>query len=29
MRAASMAQLKQSEGVEAAITGSGDSPWRP
>ena len=29
MRAASMAQSKQSEGVDAAITGSGDSPWRP
>jgi hypothetical protein len=29
MRAASIAELKQSAGVQAATTGSGDSPWRP
>jgi hypothetical protein len=29
MRAASIALSKQSDGVDAAITGSGDSPWRP
>src|SRR5215213_8974036 len=29
IRAASIAQAKQSDGVDAAITGSGDSPWRP
>ena len=29
IRAASRAVSKQSDGVEAATTGSGDSPWRP
>ena len=29
MRAASIAAWKQSAGVQAATTGSGDSPWRP
>ena len=29
MRAASIAAWKQSDGVLAATTGSGDSPWRP
>ena len=29
MRAASIAESKQFEGVQAAITGRGDSPWRP
>ena len=29
MRAASIPAWKQSDGVQGAITGSGDSPWRP
>ena len=29
IRAASIAESKQFEGVQAATTGSGDSPWRP